>query len=117
MRPGFALAVLVLAACSGGEADPRLSEIWRIDLLTHEGEVDHALAGLGIERSEIELPILAWLNHYFGNLPIFFELGPAEGGPFKSSVCLRAVDDTAYGWGVLDEGNTRAVHACGNRDG
>jgi len=115
-RSALLLVAALMLACDPDETDPRVQEIWRIDLVSYGAEVDDALLMLGLTRPEIEDRLIDWLEYYYDGLPIYFERGPVEQTPYKSGICLRAATDGTYGWGVLDEGNHHAEHLIGEGD-
>jgi len=108
----------LLAACSAAVPDdPRVLEVWSIDLDTYGAEVAVTLTELDLDRIELERETLRYLRDYFDGLPIVFEVGVAWGDPLKSSVCIRHGSGSNFGRGFLDEDNTEADHNCGEPDG
>lgn len=104
-----------LAACE--EQDARTSEIWVIDFDTYGGEVEETLAELAIDRTSVEEAVLVHLQLMFGTLPVTFEIGSEIGSATKSSICVRHGSEMRIGRGLLNFGNTRPVHDCGEPDG
>ncbi|MHC4848304.1 MAG: reprolysin-like metallopeptidase [Planctomycetota bacterium] len=109
--------LILLVGCGAGGSDPRSDEVWVIDFETYGDEVDTALFDAGVELALLEPRVLAHLEQIFADIDIEFEIGSAHGSALKSSICVREGDTGRIGRGILDPGNTTAVHDCGEPDG
>lgn len=88
-----------------------------VDFETYGDEVDRALFDAGVERARLEPRVLSHLRQIFVDIDIEFEIGTAYGSATKSSICVREGDTGRIGRGLLDPGNTTAIHDCGEPDG
>ncbi|MHC4452603.1 MAG: hypothetical protein ACYS0E_21085 [Planctomycetota bacterium] len=109
--------LILLVGCGAGGSDPRGDEVWVIDFETYGDEVDTALFDAGVELALLEPRVLAHLEQIFADIDIEFEIGTAYGSTLKSSICVREGDTGRIGRGLVDPGNTTAIHDCGEPDG
>jgi hypothetical protein len=113
---GLYIAILaLLGGCD--EGDPRSAEVWVIDFVTYGEEVADTLDDLALELPPVEQAVVRHLEEIFEDLPVQFELGSDLGSPVRSSICVRHGSAFRIGRGILNVGNTRAVHDCGEPDG
>ena len=117
LRRAQAMAIcglLALCGCSPG-GDPRRSEVWVIDFQTYGDEVEATISELDLDMLLLEDLTLQYLDDYFEDLPVFFELG-VTGNRLKNSICIRH-GDGGIGRGALDIGNESVNHDRGEPNG
>lgn len=114
-KAGLWVLFVWIVSCS--DSDDRVAEVWAIDFQTYGDEVSQTLFDLSLDQVELEERVLYHLDQLFVDLPITFLSGSAWGSRTESSICVRHTSELRIGRGLLDIGNSRAVHDCGEPDG